>query len=84
MAILFKGLITIIAHINKQISNVTFDSLQGNKSNNSSTVSRNIGSQFYSNSKSKEQEAIKSDFDSIGKDLYKSVKQYEKSKFKVM
>jgi len=81
MTRLFKDLNNIIADINKQISNVTFDTLQINKPNNSSTKSHIVIRSFNSNSKSKERDAIKSDFDSIGKDLFKSVKQYEKSKF---
>ncbi|APX72101.1 hypothetical protein M5C72_02845 [Companilactobacillus allii] len=81
MTKLFKGLNNIIFNVNKQVSSIAFDTLRITKSDNSSLKSHIVINSSYSNSKQKEKNAIKSDFDAIGKDLFKSLKQYEKSKF---
>ncbi|GEO65152.1 hypothetical protein [Companilactobacillus nantensis] len=81
MTRLFKELNGILTDINKQISSIIFDILKINKPNNSSVKSRIVISHSYSDNKLKEKNAIKSDFDTIGKDLFKSLRKYEKSKF---
>jgi len=81
MTKIFKKLNSIIGNINKAISSITFDTTQIIKPENGVPKTHIVTQSSYSNSKLKERDAIKSDFDAIGNDLFKSLKQYEKSKF---
>ena len=76
----FKELNSIIGSINKGMSNITFDTIQIIKLKNGVSKTHVVTQSPYSNSKLKERDAIKSDFDAVGRDLFKSLKGYEKSK----
>ncbi|WP_338231408.1 hypothetical protein [Companilactobacillus muriivasis] len=80
MTKIFKELNSIIGNINKGMSSITFDTIQIIKPENGAPKDHIVTQSSYSNSKLKERNAIKSDFDAIGKDLFKSLKRYEKSK----
>ncbi len=77
---LFKELNSIIGNINKGMSNITFDTIQIIKPKNDVSKTHIVTQSPYSNSKLNERNAIKFDFDAVGKDLFKSLKGYEKLK----